>query len=107
MSNFSYIKVHSVLLMLIRQIILDQQVRKSSTLGSGTVTSQHHPGLIAFSETTRRTVLPPDLIHNAVIPPGAQIVMMTLTRVKPSLMPRYFTLSTVCVLLNIKAAMSS
>lgn len=39
-------------------------------------TSEHHPCLVALSEATRRAVFPPDLVHNAVISPGAQVAMM-------------------------------
>lgn len=39
-------------------------------------TSEHHPCLVALSEATRRAVFPPDLVHNAVISPGAQVAVV-------------------------------
>lgn len=42
----------------------------------GTPTFQVHPGLEAFPEATGRTVLPPDLIDDAVVPASAQVVVL-------------------------------
>lgn len=39
-------------------------------------TSEHHPCLVALSEATRRAVFPPDLVHNAVISPSAQVAVV-------------------------------
>lgn len=41
------------------------------------LTSKVHPGLETLPYTTRWTVFPPDLVNDAVISPGAQVVVLT------------------------------
>lgn len=40
------------------------------------LTSQVHPGLETLPYSTRRTVFPADLVDDAVVPPGAQVVVL-------------------------------
>lgn len=41
------------------------------------LTSQVHPGLETLPYSARRTVFPADLVDDAVVPPGAQVVVLT------------------------------
>lgn len=51
-------------------------IPKRACLSDRTLTFQIHPGLEAFPEATGRAVLPPDLIDDAVVSPGAQVVVL-------------------------------
>lgn len=53
-----------------------QGILKRELLLDWTFTFQVHPSLKAFPEAAGRAVLPPDLIDDAVVPPGAQVVVL-------------------------------
>lgn len=51
--------------------------RGRAVMRAGLLTSQVHPGLETLPYTTRRTVFPPDLVDDAVVPPRTQVVVLT------------------------------
>lgn len=51
--------------------------RCTTGVGGRPLTSQVHPGLETLSYSTRRTVFPADLVDDAVVPPGTQVVVLT------------------------------
>lgn len=46
-------------------------------VGGRALTSQVHPGLETLSYSTRWTVFPADLVDDAVVSPGTQVVVLT------------------------------
>lgn len=46
------------------------------------LTSQVHPGLETLPYATRRTVFPSDLVNDAVISPGTQVVVLTYRKTR-------------------------
>lgn len=42
----------------------------------GVTTSEHHSRLVALSEAAGGAILPPNFVHNAVIPPSAEVAVM-------------------------------
>lgn len=40
------------------------------------LTSEVHPGLEALAHAARRAVFPSDLVDDAVVPPGAKVVVL-------------------------------
>lgn len=46
-------------------------------VGGRPLTSQVHPGLETLSYSTRWTVFPADLVDDAVVPSGTQVVVLT------------------------------
>lgn len=51
--------------------------RCTTGVGGRPLTSQVHPGLETLSYSTRRTVFPADLVDDAVVPSGTQVVVLT------------------------------